>query len=77
MTVKTNDRKRVVLPTAKPGDVFQVDVLQGGIMLTRLAPVEPKLVKPRRVKGRLMGAEEARPGRQEIVNAIRVDREVG
>ena len=75
MTVKTDDRKRVVLPTAKPGDVFQVDVLEGGIMLTRLAPIEPKLVKPRWVKGRLMGAKEARPSRQEIVDAIRADRE--
>lgn len=76
MTVKTDDKKRVVLPNAKPGDVFSVDFsADGKITLTKLVPAEPRLVKPRKVSGRWMGAKEARPDRQAIVDAIRADRE--
>lgn len=76
MTVKTDDKKRVVLPTAKPGDVFSVNLTADGkITLTKLVPAEPRLVKPRKVNGRWMGAAEARPDRQSIVDAIRADRE--
>jgi hypothetical protein len=75
VTVKTDDKKRVVLPTAKPGDVFDVDFSAGKITLTKLVPAEPKLVKPRKVNGRWMGAAEARPDHQAIVDAIRADRD--
>jgi hypothetical protein len=76
MTVKADSKNRVRLTAARPGDVFQVEVSAGGIItLVRLAPAEPKLVKPRKVNGRLMGAKEARPNRQAIVDAIRMDRE--
>lgn len=75
VTVKADDKKRVVLPSAKPGDVFSVDYSGGKITLTKLVPAEPKLVKPRKVNGRWMGAAEARPNRQTIVDAIRADRD--
>jgi hypothetical protein len=76
MTIKADDKKRVVLPSAKPGDVFRVELSPDGrITLTKLVPAEPRLVKPRKVNGRWMGAAEARPDRQSIVDAIRADRE--
>lgn len=76
MTVKADDKKRVVLPTARPGDMFDVDFSpEGKITLTRLVPAEPRLVKPRKVNGRWMGAPEARPSHQAITDAIRDDRE--
>jgi len=75
VTIKADDKRRVVLPTAKPGDVYQVDYSAGRITLTKLVPAEPKLVKSRKVNGRWMGAAEARPDRQSIVDAIRADRE--
>ncbi len=55
MTVTADDKKRVVLPAAKPGDRFDVQVsAEGTFILRRLEPVlspAPKLVKPIPYKG--------------------------
>ena len=76
VTVKTDDRKRVVLPNAKPGDVFNVEFsTEGKITLTKLVPAEPRLVKPRRVNGRLRPPAGFRPSRETIAAAIRADRD--
>lgn len=50
MTVTTDEKKRVVIPTAKPGDRFDVQVTQEGrVVLTRLEladkPDHVRLVK--------------------------------
>lgn len=75
MTVKADDKKRVVIPNAKPGDVFNVEFSNGKVLLTKLAPVQSKLVKPRKVKGIWMGAEGVEIVPEEIVAAIQADRE--
>jgi hypothetical protein len=75
MTVKTDEKKRIVLPSAKPGDVFNVELSGGKILLTKLIPAEPKLVRARRVRGMVMGSQDVEINPQEIVDAIRADRE--
>jgi hypothetical protein len=75
MTVKTDEKRRVVLPNAKPGDVFNVELSSGKILLTKLVPAESKLVRARKVKGVVMGAADVEIDSQAIVDAIRADRE--
>jgi hypothetical protein len=45
MTVIADDRKRIVLPDAKPGDRFDVESLDGGFILRRVESVESKAAK--------------------------------
>lgn len=47
MTVIADNKKRVVLPIAKPGDRFDVEVSSEGFLLRRLEPVERKPAKIR------------------------------
>ena len=47
MTVIADNKKRVVLPTAKPGDRFDVEVSGEGFLLRKLKPVERKPAKVR------------------------------
>jgi hypothetical protein len=47
MTVTADDRKRVVLPAAKPGDRFDLEVSGEGFVLRRLEPVASKPAKVR------------------------------
>jgi hypothetical protein len=47
MTVIADSKKRVVLPTAKPGDRFDVEVSSEGFLLRKLKPVERKPAKLR------------------------------
>jgi hypothetical protein len=76
MTVVVDSKKRVVLPPVKPGDRFEVsDLNHGRIVLTRLAPVEPPLVRAVKVKGRWMGSPSVKINRKAIVAAIRHERE--
>lgn len=43
MTTKADSKKRVVLPAASPGDVFDVQRRgEGQFLLVRLTPQEPK-----------------------------------
>jgi hypothetical protein len=42
MTVIADDKKRVVLPSAKPGDRFDMQVSADGFLLRRLEPVKSK-----------------------------------
>ena len=75
MTVKTDEKKRIVLPSAKPGDVFNVELAGGKILLTKLVPAESKLVRARKVKGVMMGAAGVEIDSDSVVAAIRADRE--
>jgi hypothetical protein len=44
MTVTCDSKKRVVLPDAKPGDRFDVQISgEGKVVLTRLEPVKRKV----------------------------------
>ena len=45
MTVIADDRKRIVLPDAKPGDRFDIECLDDGFMLRRVDSVESKPAK--------------------------------
>jgi DNA-binding IclR family transcriptional regulator len=55
MTVIADMKKRVVLPSAKPGDRFDVQISAGGrVVLTRLEPVKRKVSYAR--KGGLLVA---------------------
>ena len=43
MTVTTDAKRRVVLPAATPGEVFQVSYPEPGkVLLIKMQPVEPK-----------------------------------
>jgi bifunctional DNA-binding transcriptional regulator/antitoxin component of YhaV-PrlF toxin-antitoxin module len=75
MTVKVDKEGRILLPNAKPGDVFSVEVSDEKILLTRLAFAESKLVRARKVRGIWMGAKGVKIDSREIVAAIHADRE--
>jgi len=48
MTVTVDSKRRVVLPTAKPGELFDVQWAgDGRLVLTRMEPVEPRQAKVR------------------------------
>ncbi len=75
MIIKADQKCRVVLPGAKAGDVFDVELLEGKIILTKLVSTAPKLFRARRVKGIVMGAKDVEINSKAIVEAIRADRE--
>jgi hypothetical protein len=50
MTVIADNKKRVVLAQAKPGDRFDVQVSATGYLLRKLEPVQSKAAKVRFVK---------------------------
>ena len=76
MTVKADDKKRVVLPNAKPGDVFAVELSPGGkILLTKLMLAQSKLVRARKLRGMVMGSADVEIDPEIIVRAIHADRE--
>lgn len=73
MTVIADMKKRVVLPSAKPGDRFDAQVLgDGRVVLTRLEPVKRKVTYARK-EGLLVAVtdtpiswEETRKGMDEF-----------
>ena len=75
MTIKADEKSRVVLPVTKPGDVFNVELSDGKIVLAKSVSSAPKLFRARRVKGIVMGAKGVVIDSKAIVNAIRLDRE--
>lgn len=50
MTVRADNKKRVVLANAKPGDRFDVQVSASGYLLRKLEPVQARPAKVRFVK---------------------------
>ncbi len=75
MRVKADEKRRIVLPSAKPGDVFNVQFSEDKILLTKLVPAKSKLVRARRVKGIVMGAANVEIDPEAVMDAIRADRE--
>jgi hypothetical protein len=47
MTVIADNKKRVTLPTAKPGDRFDIQISGEGFLLRKLEPVESRPAKVR------------------------------
>ena len=43
MTVTADAKKRVVVPSAEPGDRFDVRLSEGKVVLTRLEPAKPSV----------------------------------
>lgn len=73
---KLDSRRRGVFPASfRPGDVVSIEAsdAKGGTFRLQ-APAEAPLVKPRRIKGRLFGADVPLD-RKTIVAAIRADRD--
>jgi hypothetical protein len=76
MVVKADNKRRVVLPGAAPGDCFDVQVSGSVFRLTLLKPVveDAPLVKPVRTKeGFLMLPSKL--DRKLVAAAIRADRD--
>ena len=62
MTTTADSKKRIVLPTARPGDVFDVQRQgEGHFMLVRLARPEPKARLTRTQCLRAIGAAPLHP----------------
>ncbi len=59
MTVTADAKKRVVVPSAEPGDRFDLQQTEGKVILTRLEPVQP-VVRYARKDGLLL-AKTDRP----------------
>ena len=76
VTLKADNRRRIQIVDAKPGQVFVYENQGGGRILLTLV-VEPKipLVKARKVNGRWMGAESVKFDRTAVVASIQEDRE--
>ena len=81
MTVTADDRKRVVLPAAKPGDRFDLAAPEEGtFVLRRLEPIKarpPKLVKPILRRGVwVMPIKEGELDQEALVRQIAEEREL-
>jgi hypothetical protein len=62
MTTRADSKKRVVLPTAKPGDVFDIQGEgEGRFLLVRLAPPKSKARMNRTQCLRAIGVAPLRP----------------
>jgi hypothetical protein len=72
--VLDNKRRASFGPTFSPGDSFVRDVQGDTVVFRKLRPVEPPLVRARKVKGRWVGAK-VELDRDAIIAAIRADRE--
>jgi hypothetical protein len=72
--VLDNKRRASFGPEFKPGDSFLREVSGDTITFRKLRPVEPPVVRARKVNGKWMGAE-LKLDREAIVAAIKRDRE--
>jgi hypothetical protein len=72
--VLDNKRRGSFGPAFRPGDSFLRQVSGDTVVFRKLQPVEPPLVRARKVKGRWIGAAVKLP-RQGILDALREDRE--
>jgi len=78
VTLKADDRGRVQIPDAKPGQVFAYELSGNVITLTPVKPVEEDVPVVVPVKGRdglYRLPEGVKLSREEIIAAIRADRD--
>jgi len=74
MTVIADNKKRVVLPAAKPGDRFDIQVSGNGFLLRKLEPVKRKPAKVRFEKrGRFTVAIADQPINEEALREALTD----
>ena len=75
MTVTTDDRRRVILPSAvKPGERFDLQPFGEGFMLRKLEPVSAKTAKVRFEKrGRYTVAVADQPMNEEALREALAD----
>lgn len=78
VTLKADDKRRVALPDAKPGQVFAYELSGNVVKLTPVKPVEEDVPVVKFVKGK-DGLYSLPPGvkltRESIRAAIRADRD--
>lgn len=72
--VLDNKRRGGFGSTFRPGDSFVREIHGNTVTFRKLEPVEPPLVRARKVKGRWVGAN-INPSRDAILRAIREDRD--
>jgi hypothetical protein len=75
MTVTADNKRRVVLPSAKPGDLFDIQISgEGRLTLTRLEPIAARKTPVRFVKrgGFTVGVSD-RPVSQEAIDQALAD----
>jgi len=73
--VRVDEKQRVRLPQAKPGQIFSIEANEGRIVLVEVIPKEIPLVKSVRVKGKLRPPPGFRPSKDLIAAAVRADRD--
>lgn len=79
VTVKSDERRRVVLPGIEPGQVFACETVGGSIKLTPVKPVEDDVPLVKMVRdpktGLMCFPPHVKISREQIRAAIRADRD--
>jgi hypothetical protein len=75
VTVTADNKRRVVLPSAKPGDLFQVEISgEGTFTLTRLEPIQERPSPVRfKKRGKFTVGVSDRPVSQEAIDQALAD----
>ena len=74
--LRTDNRARLYgRDILKPNTDYQAELEGNRIVLVELVPVKARIVRPRRVDGRLRPPADFRPSRQTIAAAIRAERD--
>ena len=76
MKLRTDDRARLYgRDLLKPNTDYQAELEGNRIVLVELVPAETKIVRVRRVNGRLRPPADFKPTRETIAAAVRADRD--
>jgi hypothetical protein len=74
--LRTDNRARLYgRDVLKPNTDYQAEMDGNRIVLVEMVPAESKVIRARRVNGRLRPPEGFRPSRETIAAAIRADRD--
>lgn len=74
--LRTDDRARLYgRNLLKPNTDYQAELEGNRIVLVEMVPAEPKIVRARRVNGRLRPPSGFRPSRETVAAAVRADRD--
>jgi hypothetical protein len=74
--LRTDNRARLYgRDVLKPNTDYQAEVQGNRVVLIEMVPAEPKIVRARRIAGRLRPPKGFRPSRETIAAAIRADRD--
>lgn len=76
MKLRTDNRGRLYgRDVLKPNTDYQAELEGNRIVLVELVPAESKIIRPRRINGRLRPPAGFRPSRETIAAAVRADRD--